>query len=61
VSDGSRLAGPGVNREGAPDPLTALRAELERTVDQLPVAERVGRFEHANDVLAAELAQLDEV
>jgi hypothetical protein len=43
------------------DPLDALRSELEETVDQLPVQERVDRFEHANDVLARELAQLDEV
>ena len=34
---------------------------LEETVDDLPVADRVSRFEHANDVLARELALLDEV
>lgn len=43
------------------DPLDALRTELEETVDDLPVADRVSRFEHANDVLARELALLDEV
>lgn len=43
------------------DPLDALRTELEEAVDQLPVQERVARFEHANDVLARELALLDEV
>ncbi len=48
-------AGPAV------DPLEALRAELEDDIDGLPVGERVRRFEHANDVLAAELASLDEV
>jgi hypothetical protein len=46
---------------GTPDPLAALRAELEDTVDQRPVRERVARFEHANEVLASELAQLDEI
>lgn len=45
----------------AADPLETLRAELEQTVGQLPIGERVARFEHANEVLAAELAQLDEV
>ncbi|WP_157041911.1 hypothetical protein [Nitriliruptor alkaliphilus] len=43
------------------DPLDALRTELEETVDDRPVADRVSRFEHANDVLARELALLDEV
>jgi hypothetical protein len=43
------------------DPLDALRAELEGDVDRRPVADRVARFEHANDVLARELAVLDEV
>jgi hypothetical protein len=47
--------------EGAADPLDALRAELEGDVDRQPVADRVARFEHANDVLARELAVLDEV
>jgi hypothetical protein len=45
----------------ADDPLDALRSELEGDVDRLPVADRVARFEHANDVLARELAVLDEV
>jgi hypothetical protein len=45
----------------AADPLVALRTELEERVDALPVSARVGRFEHANEVLAAELALLDEV
>ena len=48
-------------RAGRADPLDALRAELEGPLDALPVAERVARFEHANDVLARELAVLDEV
>jgi polyhydroxyalkanoate synthesis regulator phasin len=61
VSEEPRVEGPGATGGSAPDPLTVLRAELEGTVDQLPVGERVARFEHANDVLAAELAQLDEV
>jgi uncharacterized protein (DUF924 family) len=43
------------------DPLEALRVELEDGLDRRPVAERVGRFEHANDVLARELAELDEI
>lgn len=43
-----------------PDPLDALRAELA-TLDQQPVVDRVARFEHANVVLAAALAELDEV
>ncbi|MEX1179186.1 MAG: hypothetical protein WEB09_12065, partial [Nitriliruptor sp.] len=43
------------------DPLDDLRTELETEVDQLPVNARLARFEHANDVLARELAQLDEV
>jgi hypothetical protein len=46
---------------GVDDPLDALRTELESDVDRRPVAERVARFEHANDVLARELAVLDEV
>jgi hypothetical protein len=57
VSDAPQAAADGP----APDPLAALRAELEDTVDQLPVRERVVRFEHANEVLATELAQLDEI
>lgn len=52
---------PAPERTGPSDPLDALRTELEETVDQLPVQERVARFEHANDVLARELALLDEV
>lgn len=51
-------SGPDADR---PDPLDELRTELEESVDQLPVHDRVARFEHANDVLARELAQLDEV
>jgi hypothetical protein len=42
------------------DPVVALRIELE-TIGQLPVAERLPRFERANAVLADELAALDEV
>jgi hypothetical protein len=42
------------------DRLAALRAELEQ-LDTVPVADRVARFEHVNDVLARELAALDEV
>ncbi|MEX1163245.1 MAG: hypothetical protein WEB03_06660 [Nitriliruptor sp.] len=43
------------------DPLDPLRTELEGPVDRLPVVERLARFEHANEVLARELAVLDEV
>jgi hypothetical protein len=46
--------------QGGNDPLVALRTELEE-LDQLPVAERVARFERANETLARELALLDEV
>lgn len=46
---------------GGTDPLDTLRAELEGGIDGIPVADRVARFEHANDVLARELAVLDEV
>lgn len=42
------------------DPLVALRIELEQ-IDAVPVGDRVVRFEHANAVLARELAALDEV
>jgi hypothetical protein len=49
------------SEDAAPDPIDALRTELEDGLDQLPVADRVARFEHANDVLARELAVLDEV
>jgi hypothetical protein len=43
-----------------PDALEELRRVLAR-VDEEPVADRVGRFEHANEVLTRELAQLDEL
>lgn len=43
-----------------PDPLGALRVEVASIREQ-PVADRVTRFEHANVVLAAALAELDEV
>jgi hypothetical protein len=42
------------------DPLERLRHELAE-VDQHPVADRVERFERANEVLAGELAALDEL
>jgi hypothetical protein len=44
----------------ADDPVVALRTELE-SIGQLPVADRLERFERANAVLADELASLDEV
>jgi hypothetical protein len=44
----------------APDALTELRRVLA-AVDDEPVADRVARFEHANEVLTRELAQLDEL
>ena len=40
--------------------LAALRAELAE-VDEHPLVERVRLFERANEVLAARLAELDEV
>ncbi len=40
--------------------LEQLRRDLE-TVDDAPVADRLARFERANEVLAAELAALDEL
>ncbi len=42
------------------DRLEQLRHELAG-IDEHPVAERVARFEHANEVLAGELAALDEL
>lgn len=45
---------------GSDDRLAALRTELEG-IDAVPVEQRVQRFERANQVLADELAQLDEV
>jgi hypothetical protein len=42
------------------DALAELRTELEQ-LGAVPVHDRVARFEHANEVLAAELAVLDEV
>lgn len=52
-------------RRGAADrpgdaPLEALRSELE-AVDELPVEQRLEVFTRANQVIADELAQLDEV
>ena len=44
----------------AVDALDELRRELA-TVDEQPVADRVARFEHANEVLTRELAELDEL
>jgi hypothetical protein len=46
--------------DAAPDALAELRRVLA-TVDDEPVADRVARFEHANEVLTRELAQLDEL
>lgn len=40
--------------------LEQLRRDLA-AVDEAPVNERVERFEHANEVLASELAALDEL
>lgn len=59
MSDGSTDASTPA-AEPPRDPLTVLRDELDE-VHQLPVADRVARFERANDVLASELAALDEV
>jgi hypothetical protein len=42
------------------DALEQLRRDLA-VVDEAPVADRVKRFERANEVLAAELAALDEL
>jgi hypothetical protein len=51
---------PAVEPSGPADPIEALRTELA-SIDQRPVVDRVARFEHANVVLAAALAELDEV
>lgn len=40
--------------------LGALRAELEG-IGSVPVEDRVALFERANDVIARDLAELDEV
>ncbi len=40
--------------------LEQLRRELAE-IDEQPVADRVARFEQANEVLARELAELDEL
>jgi hypothetical protein len=42
-----------------PDRLDRLREEV-RTVEDLPVGDRVAVFERVNDGIAAELARLDE-
>jgi hypothetical protein len=42
------------------DRLEQLRRELSE-IDELPVGERVARFEQANEVLAQQLAELDEL
>jgi hypothetical protein len=42
-----------------PDRLEVLREEV-RTVEDLPVGDRVAVFERVNDGIAAELARLDE-
>jgi hypothetical protein len=49
-----------VEPSGSADPIEALRTELA-SIDQQPIVDRVARFEHANVVLAAALAELDEV
>jgi hypothetical protein len=49
------------DRSAPADALEALRTELAEDVDRLPVADRLARFEHANEVLARELASLDEL
>lgn len=60
-ADAPRSTGTDQAATAAPrDPIETLRAELA-TIDQHPVADRVARFEHANSVLAAALAELDEV
>jgi hypothetical protein len=46
--------------EAHSDPLEELRADLGG-LDDLPSADRVEVFDRANRVLAAELAELDEV
>lgn len=46
--------------EASPDALAEVRAALE-SADEVEVGTRVAIFERANDVLAAELAALDEV
>ena len=50
----------GPEHQAASDALEELRRTLA-VVDEEPVADRVARFEHANDVLTRELAQLDEL
>ena len=42
------------------DPLEQLRHDLAE-IDEQPVGDRVARFEQANEVLAGELAALDEL
>jgi hypothetical protein len=46
--------------EPSREPLEELRRGLE-TVDREPVADRVTRFEQANETLTRELAELDEL
>ncbi|MFA9428575.1 hypothetical protein [Egicoccus sp. AB-alg2] len=43
------------------DPALAALHDSLRTVDALPVGERVAVFEQLNDGIARELARLDEV
>lgn len=50
----------GATRTPTGDAVAQIRDAVE-SVDQLPVHERVATFERANDVLARELAVLDEV
>jgi hypothetical protein len=47
------------DRPDRPDRLDRLREEV-RTVEDLPVGDRVAVFERVNDGIAAELARLDE-
>jgi hypothetical protein len=56
----SHPAGTEPDRQEPNDPIEALRAELG-SIQQRPVVDRVARFEQANAVLAAALAELDEV
>lgn len=54
----------GQGADAAPDAVADAVAEVRDAVesaDRLPLDERVATFERANDVLARELAVLDEV
>jgi hypothetical protein len=52
--------GPDGGSTGPDDPLAPLRAQLA-TIDDLPLEERVARFEQINASIAAQLAELDEL